>query len=124
MLKRLLKYYILFLLLYLVLIPIGPFIVRIWSGVEVNSWDLYIVSSLYYIIQSFMTIYAFLFNGMGEIKIQRNMAVFGALVNIPVAYILIRYFDMGPSAAIIGNIVAIVPSIWLYPIKAKRLLSH
>lgn len=124
MLHKLLKGYLAFLFIYLFLVPIGPFIVKIWSGLEVRSWDLYIVSALYYIIQSFMTIYAFMFNGMGEIKIQRNMAVFGAFVNIPIAYIFIVYFNFGPSAAVIGNIVAILPSLWLYPMKARHLLYN
>lgn len=124
MLNKLLKSYSFLIVVYISLIFVGPFIVRIWSGIEVTRWDLYVFSAVYYIVQSFMTIYAFMFNGMGVIRLQRNMAIFGAIVNVPTAYVLIRYLDMGPSAAIIGTIVAILPSLWLYPLKAKSLLKN
>lgn len=116
------KTYIIVVFVYILMIIFVKFIVRIWTGVKVDDIWLFITTGLYFIVQNYMMIYAFLFNGMGIIKIQRNMAIFGAIVNIPITLLLIKVFNMGLSSVLIGNIFAIIPSLYLYPRKSCKIL--
>ena len=115
--------YLLFVCVYIAMLVFGVYIIKLWTGMIIDNQWLYLTTFAYFVIQNYMMIYAFLFNGMGIIRLQRNIAVYGAIVNIPVIYLLVHYFDLDVSAVLIGNIIAILPSLVIYPYIARKKMN-
>ena len=121
-LNKILKYYIFIACGMLILVPFGSQIVLIWTKLKIENQGLFLTCAIYFIVQNFMMIFSFLFNAMGIIKLQRNMAIYGALVNIPLILLFVNVFDWGLSSILIANTCAIIPAIFIYPIVAKKRL--
>lgn len=123
MFNKIKYFYLIILLVYIVLIISGRYIIKIWAGLDIDNSLLYMFTALYFIIQNYMMIYAYLFNGCGEFKIQRNMAIYGALVNIPIILFLVNIMKLGLPSVLIANTIAIIPSVIIYPLRKKQILN-
>lgn len=122
--KRVLKFYLLIVFGMVILVPFGSEIIFLWTKLRVENYYLFISIAVYFIVQNFMMIYSFLFNGMGIVKLQRNMAIYGAIVNIPVILFLVKVLHWGLQSVLIANTIAILPSLFLYPFIAKKKLNN
>ena len=115
--------FLLFSIIYVMMFFFGSIIIKMWTGMQIDNKGLFFVTLVYFVIQNYMMIYAFLFNGMGIIRLQRNMAIYGAVVNIPVIIFLVKILNIDVSAVLIGNTFAILPSLIIYPYIAKKRMK-
>lgn len=124
--RKLKNMYMIVFIIYIILIFVAKPIIRIWTGVEISDYKMFICCALYFCIQNYMMIYAYLFNATGDkslIKLQRNIAIYGALVNIPAIVILVKFFNMGLHSILIGNTIAVLPILFIYPRRAALLFK-
>jgi len=113
-------------LLYGLLIIIAPFIFKIWASMDIHDYLLISCCGVYYIIQNIESTYVYLFNGSGRreyIKLQRNMMIFGALVNIPLVILFSGYLGFGLYSIFIANLTALLPRVLIYRFQGRRLLK-
>ena len=49
-------------------------------------------------------------NGIGKIKLQLWLYVFGAVINIPLSIYFVKYMNLGSSGVILGTIFSMLGS--------------
>lgn len=93
---KLIKLWFLLIPLIICMILLSEKIYPIWIGKDIYiSSLLNITFGLYVLIVSWNSILAVIVNGMGKVKIQYMLAVFSAIVNIPLSIILVKYTSYG-----------------------------
>lgn len=116
-----------FLLLIIVTVLMAFFtkdIISIWIGKDFQVHEsLPYFMGIYVLIRVFPVIYMFFLNGIGKIKLQMWLYVFGAIINIPLSVFFIKYMNMGISGVIIGTILSILATAILLPIQATKILQ-
>ena len=125
--NRIIRFIFLLAIGYVLLIIVAPFILKIWVHMDIHDYVLISCCSLYFIIQNIESTYVYLFNGSGRrkyIKLQRNMMIYGALVNIPLVVLFAGLWGWGLFSIFIANLVALVPRTVIYVIKGNILLKE
>ncbi len=122
--KWLNKLFILFLISVIILVFTAPKIITLWIGetVQVNQALVYSMG-IFVIVRVYAAIYMYFLNGIGEIKLQKWLYVFGAIINIPISIILVKHYHLGTSGIIIGTIISILANTILLPIQTKKILK-
>lgn len=124
--KKVLKLFYIFLLAYCVLIILSPSIFKLWTRIEINDYVLISFCGTYFLLQNIESTYAYLFNGTGRKKyviLQRNMMLYGALVNIPLIVLFSGYYGMGLYSVFLANLTALIPRTIIYIYKGSKLLN-
>lgn len=99
-------------------------IIRLWIHEPlVYSKALLIGFSSFVLIKIFTDIYLTFLNGIGVIKLQMWLYIFGAVINIPLSVLFVRYFDFGVTGVILATCVSILILAILMPIQAYRVLK-
>ena len=125
--RRVSKMFVLFVFAYLVLLLAAPFVFKIWTGMEINDYILISFCAVYFIVQNIESTYAYLFNGTGRkkyVKLQRNLMIYGAIVNVPLVAIFAGYLGWGLFSVFAANLVAIVPRCIIYIYNGEKLLTN
>lgn len=124
--KKIFKLFYIFLIAYIVLAIFSPYIYMVWAGIEINDYVIISVCGLYFLIQNIESTYANLFNGTGRneyVILQRNMMLYGALVNIPLIVLFSGYYGMGLYSVFLANLTALIPRTITYIFKGSKLLN-
>ena len=122
--KRLNKLFIILLFSVVVLVYISPKIIALWIGenIQVNQALVYSMG-VFVIVRVYGAIYMYFLNGIGEIKLQKWLYIFGAIINIPISIILVKYYHLGTSGIIIGTIISILANTIILPIQTNKILK-
>lgn len=101
---------------------ISGFLIKIWMGKEFISENSVFIISI--AVSDFVTIvaniHAYISNGMGKLKNQLIYLSGGAIINIPLAYLISRY-DKSASAIVISNILSLVPYIIMECVNYRKM---
>lgn len=108
----------------LCMVPIMPYIIRIWIGeniIEINIKYaiIFICSSALFVLHSVNTAIG---NGLSYFKIQMIWMTFAAIIFVPLAYILVQKTESW-IGVVIANVVALIPYEFLAPIFTFRILG-
>lgn len=125
--KKVSKMFYLFVLAYILLVMFSPFVIKLWTGMSINDYLLISCCGFYFIVQNLESTYAYLFNGTGRkkyVKLQRNMMICGAALNIPCVIFFVSVLGWGLYSVIIANIIALLPSAIVYIVQGNRLLEN
>jgi O-antigen/teichoic acid export membrane protein len=113
----------LILLILLMIIFIKP-IVKIWLQKELFiSTTLIYFMALFVLIRIYGIIYMYFLNGIGKVKIQMWLYLFGAIINIPLSIYFVQYFNLGSSGVILGTVLSILPMSIILPLQANKILK-
>ena len=103
---------------------ISGFLIKIWMGKEFISDNSFLVISI--AVSDFVaivaTINAYISNGMGKLKNQLIYLSGGAIINVPLAYLISRY-DKNSSAIVISNIISLMPYIIMECVNYIKLFA-
>ncbi|EGO4327602.1 TPA: polysaccharide biosynthesis protein, partial [Escherichia coli] len=72
----------------------------------------------------FIDLHAVFLNGIGKINVQLVLYLFAAIINIPLAIILIKHFNMGSEAVIFSASIAIAPMAIILPLQSLVLFRN
>ena len=124
-LKRLNKLF-LFLILGVVLLAfLAESIINLWVGNIISVNDLLIYSmAIFVLIRIYGAIYMFFLNGIGAIKLQTRLYVFGAIINIPLSILFVKHYNLGSSGIILGTIISILAITIFLPIQSYKILKN
>lgn len=96
-------------------------IVELWvgSGVQVLG-SLIATLCLYSIVSVWNSMYAMITNGIGEIRVQMYTSIIAMVLNVPLAWLLLRVFDLGVSAIVLSNVLSLLFGAIALPIQLSR----
>ena len=117
--------FLLLVLSYIIIYFLFDIIVPIWIGDDVLEVD-FVLNKLiviYYLISSYTSIYIYVINASGKIRLQKYLYIVIALVNIPLSIILIRIFDLGSSGVILASSLCLLLLLIFMPIQSMKILN-
>lgn len=124
-LKIIKNFFFLNLFFILSLVLLKPIIFKFWLGSYstnlVSELDCYMV--IYFLLSSVATIFTYVVNATGKIKLQRNLYLIIALINIPISILFIE-LGFGSKGVILSSSLCMI--ILLIPIyfQAKSILKE
>jgi O-antigen/teichoic acid export membrane protein len=90
-----------------------------------NTQTLLIVCMAFFVLVSIWNnIYASYLNGVSETKVQVRTAVIGALINIPLAIVFVKYVHLGLSGVILSMISSLIIFSVVGPIITYKKLNY
>ncbi|MEH6499668.1 MAG: oligosaccharide flippase family protein [Pseudoalteromonas distincta] len=104
---------------------IGPQIVRLWIGV-----DLEINRSLYYMLVGFIivsvwsNVFAYFVNAVNKINIQLYASIIAAIINIPMSIYFVSHLGMGLTGIVLATTLSLSIFAIAGPIQVYRILKQ
>jgi O-antigen/teichoic acid export membrane protein len=106
--RTLIRYWFVSIGILILMILFAGILIKLWVGTSVLvSFPLSISISLYIIILNWNAIFANFLNGIGKIRMQILLAIIAGIVNIPLCFLLVKYFKMGLYAMPISNVLSL-----------------
>jgi O-antigen/teichoic acid export membrane protein len=97
---------------------------QFWIGGEIHiPLSISISMGIYILITSWCNIYANFINGTGKIHLQIISAIIIGILNIPIAILLSKYFQLGIPGIILAPSLCIFPGCFLWPIQVRKILT-
>jgi len=107
----------------LIMFICSSFVYRIWVGKEiVVPISLSAVIAIYVIVNAWNGIFSNFLNGVGKIKMQLYIALFGSLLNIPLAIFLGK--ELGIYGVILSTTLISLMASVLTPIQYNRIINN
>lgn len=124
--KQLLRIWLLFTLGVLLVSFFFNYIVKLWLGKNfyVYSTEIIILFGSYCSLTAFSAIYVNVVNGMGKIKLQLVLAIFEAIINIPLSIFLAKNCGMGIAGVKLATFFCAVISAIAMPIQVYSILNN
>jgi O-antigen/teichoic acid export membrane protein len=122
--KKLSYFSFLFLVLIIAMLFFAPLFYKLWVGDKVEielSTNLWM--ALFFAFTIFYSPYTYFINGTGKVKLQMISLVFTALLNIPLAILLVSKFNMGVSGVIASTVISLIPHVILSPIQYTKIIE-
>ena len=100
-------------------------IIKFWIGDIIQPKRLLIYAmGVFVLVRLYGAIYMMFLNGIGKIKLQMVLYIFGAIINIPVSIYLVKYFNFGSAGIIIGTIISILANTLFLPLQSYKILNR
>jgi O-antigen/teichoic acid export membrane protein len=123
--KKLLKIWIIFVLVILVMLGISREFYGIWTESRINvPFILSAFMGLFAIIQMWNNIFTYFINGVGKIKLQLYLSSFAGILNIPLSIMLAKTLNLGVTGVIIATSVCMLFGTFLIPIQYYKILNQ
>lgn len=109
----------------ILMLLVSNFIYTFWVGDAVKiPFLMSFVMALYAIVLSFGSIYVYIINGIGKVRLQFYTAIFSAILNIPLSVLFAKYCKMGPSGVMLATIVCSSYGFLLAPIQYRKIMNN
>ncbi len=116
--------FILFICFVCTLFFVSKSVIKIWIQRDLLLPDnLLLFMSLFVIVRVYGIIYMNFLNSVGKIKLQLNLYIIGAIINIPLSIYFVRYLNLGSSGVILGTIFSIIGMSVFLPIQTFKILK-
>ena len=79
--------------------------------------------SFFVLVQSFNMIFVTFIFSTGKIKIQMYLAIFAAILNIPLSIYFSKYLNFGPSGVILATTVCGLTNFYFGPVQFIKLIK-
>jgi O-antigen/teichoic acid export membrane protein len=114
-----------FLLFVLMLIYFARPIIKFWIQYDLKiQQSLILFMGIFVIVRVYGIIYMYFLNGIGKIKLQLWLYVFGAVINIPLSIYFVKYMNLGSSGVILGTIFSMLGLMIFLPIQSFKILNQ
>jgi O-antigen/teichoic acid export membrane protein len=100
-------------------------IYHLWIGNKVAvPFALSVAMACYVTISNWNSIFVSFLNGTGRIRLQLYSSIVIGLLNIPLAYVLVKYFQWGSAGVVAATCICLcIGSIWA-PIQYNKLINN
>ena len=110
--------YYLFFVLYDIIVPIWVGDDMAYENVELNFSMV-----IYFLISSYATIYTYVINASGKIRVQLLTYILIAIINIPLSVFFVKYIDLGSSGVIIASALCVFLLLIILPIQYFKIIT-
>ena len=107
----------------IMLIIANPFYDFWLNGKVIVPFRLSLLMGVFIIMQSWNTIFVHFINGVGKVRLQRNLSIITSLSNIPLSILFAKYLHMGITGVILGTIISTCIWIIIGPIQYKKIIN-
>jgi O-antigen/teichoic acid export membrane protein len=98
-------------------------IIYLWINVQFETSKTLLLSiSIYITMRAFTAMYNYFLNGINKINVTLYLTILGAIINIPICLLLIK-FGMGISGIVIGTCISILPTTIILPIQTFTIIN-
>lgn len=113
-----------FFIVTIIMLLCADFIFFYWIGDDVViPFELNFIMALNAILLNWRSMYIYFINGIGKIKLQTRMAIFGALLHIPLAIIIIENTDLGISGVMLSTVMTgFIGAFWSW-LQYKKIIN-
>lgn len=121
-----LKLFLLLIISYSILYFCYDFIIAFWtkgSNIEIDP-VLNINMILFFLISAFTTIFIYVINAAGLLRMQLIAYILIALINIPISIILVKHLELNSAGVILASSICLTILMVLVIIQYKRLISQ
>lgn len=123
--QKLLKIWIIFVLVILVMLGISREFYGIWTESRIKvPFLLSAFMGLYAIIQMWNNIFTYFINGVGKIKLQLYLSSIAGILNIPLSIMLAKTLNLGVTGVIMATSVCMLFGTFLIPIQYYKILNQ
>ncbi len=123
--RKLNLYFLVVVVLVLILILSAETIIKFWIGDSIQPEKILVYSmGVFVLVRLYGAVYMVFLNGIGKIKLQMWLYVFGAIINIPLSIYLVRHFNLGTAGIIIGTIISILANTLFLPMQSYKILKR
>ncbi|WP_112194180.1 oligosaccharide flippase family protein [Pseudomonas sp. LG1E9] len=124
MLRAQLKLYSFVVVCLMGLVLLAPLVISIWIGHEFPvSISLVALVALFVAVTTWNNIFAVMLNGAGAIRVQLYTAITAMITNIPLAFLMVKFFGMGVGGIVLAATLSLLFSAVLLPLQVHRLLG-
>lgn len=118
--KRMIKIFILYLILATIFTILGDFIINLWLDNNFIKFSLsnYIYMAILTLILAWHNIFAYFTNGISKTKIQLYSTSIGAIINIPLSIYFVKYLELGLNGILLATIFSLIIFAILGPIQS------
>jgi O-antigen/teichoic acid export membrane protein len=100
-------------------------VLKIWLNRSLEYKPLLIIlMAVFVLIRVFGDIYMTFLNGVGKIKLQMWLYIFGALINIPLSIYFISYLNLGSAGVILATCISLFGLSIVMPIQSYKILNE
>lgn len=122
---RLNKIFLFFILLIVIFYFSSEFIIKLWLKRDINiSNNLIFFMAIFVLIRVYGIIYMTFLNGIGKVKLQMYLYIFGAIINVPLSIYFVNYLNLGSSGVILGTILSVLGLSIILPIETYKILKN
>jgi len=122
MLLKMIKMMFIYMFILIVMIIIATPVINIWLDNDkfIFSISNYIYISIMLLFLIWHSIFAYFTNGIEKTNIQLITTVIGALINIPLSILFVKYYNMGMNGVILATILSLSIFGFFAPIQAVK----
>lgn len=122
--KKLLTLLALLIPIIILMVVVSNPIYQLWIGEEINIPILLSITfGVYVFIGAWNSVFSMVINGIGKLNLAFYIAIFGAIINIPLSIFLARNMNMGISGVAWATIICQLISAIIIPIQVKKLIN-
>ena len=123
--RKMLKVYLLSVGMMVIMVVVSPVAYHIWVGDKVDiSFAMTLVVCIYMIIYNWDSLQVNLINGIGTIKLQTYVTLFGLVMHVPLSFFLGKHLGLGAIGVIISMIVINIVYSIFFTIQINRILKR
>lgn len=107
-----------------VMVVASPVIYRMWVGRALSvDFVLSLVVAVYVLLNTWGMVFTMFVNSIGKIKLQILTASVAALLNVPLAILLVKSFGMGSTGIILATVLCMLPAAVLTPWQYVKIVN-
>lgn len=114
-----------FFLFVLIIIFIAKPLIQFWLKLDLEiPSTLIFLMGIFVILRVYGIIYMSFLNGIGKVRLQMWLYIFGAVINIPISIFFVKVMKMGSSGVILGTILSLLAMVIFLPIQTHKILKN
>ncbi|MDP4274031.1 MAG: MATE family efflux transporter [Bacteroidota bacterium] len=122
--KKLIQFWYLIAAGIIIMILLANTFYHLWVGKMVKvSFMLSAIMGIFIILSTWCNIWAYFINGTGKIRLSLYIAIFQAVVNIPLSIYFGKTLHLGSAGVVLGTCTSLIISAILAPIQYKKIVS-
>ncbi len=123
MLKKQLWFFAVLCLATIAMVIFAKPMIAIWVGDKINvQQSLSVMMGIFILVAAWNNIFAMFVNGIGAVKPQLYILLFGMLINIPLSIYFVSYGGMGVSGIVLGTIMSLALGVVILPVQVLSIL--
>ncbi len=121
--KKMTKVYMLAAMGVLLMVGASPWVYKLWIGNKADiHWSMTIAVALYVIVFSWDSLQVYIINGLGKIKLQTYVTLFGLFAHVPVALFLGQVY--GAKGVLMSLIAINVIYSLVFTIQTRKIINQ
>ncbi|MDD5053069.1 MAG: polysaccharide biosynthesis C-terminal domain-containing protein [Sulfuricurvum sp.] len=109
----------------LIMILFSDSIYLIWVGSKIEvPYLLTILMGINTMIMMLAQLVSTILNGIGKVKLQMYLGIFGAMINIPLSLFLATTMGLGTSGVILATLLCNLLAFMVYPVQVYKIINR